>query len=225
MSWLLLALSLAIFCIAWSVHSPVVMVLCLLAALAALIGFAWLRYKLLFPERAIALDETPLTPEDVRRMREAQLAAAATPAPMPLLVAANPDIGELRAAAERVAERDALQQQQEEAQRRIAEMERRAAEAEQRAAEMEQRLVDLQQREVRPTAVPQVDASNAQHAAEAAPVVPPALPPRPQPNLRDEGWNPYAGVVDAPAKRAIDPKAAGLDVPMLTPLRDEPDPT
>ena len=64
MSWLLLALSLAIFCVAWSVHSPIVMVLCLLVALAALIGFAWLRYKLLFPDRAIAISDTPLTADD-----------------------------------------------------------------------------------------------------------------------------------------------------------------
>ena len=150
MSWLLLALSLAIFCIAWSVHSPVLMVLCLLAALAALIGFAWLRYKLLFPARTVAMDDTPLTVDDVRRMREAQRSAAVIPAPMPSPAASNPDIGQLRAAAERVAEREALQQQQEEAQRRIVEMERRAAEAEQRVADMEQRLADLQQRVEQP---------------------------------------------------------------------------
>ncbi len=227
MSWLLLALSLAIFCVAWSVHSPMLMVLCMLAALAALVGFAWLRYKLLFPERTVAIADTPLTAEDVRRMREAQLAAAAPLAPTPLPAASNPDIGQLRAAGERVAERDALLQQQEEAQRRIAEMERRAAEAEQRAADMAQRLADLQQREGQPAPVQQAVANHAPTAVEAAPaaVTPPALPPRPQPNLRDEGWNPYAGEVHVPAKRPIDPKAAGLDIPMLTPLRDEPDPT
>ncbi|MBS0215080.1 MAG: hypothetical protein JSR63_02910 [Proteobacteria bacterium] len=228
MSWLLLALSLAVFCVAWSVHSPLLMVLCLLAALAALIGFAWLRYKILFPERTVAIDDTPLTAEDVRRMRDAQLAATATAAPMPLPASTNPDIGQLRAAGERVAERDALLQQQEETQRRIAEMERRAAEAEQRAADMEQRLVDLQQREPQSTPI-QIPVANSTLApAETAPapaVTPPALPPKPQPNLRDEGWNPYAGEVHVPAKRPIDPKAAGLDVPMLTPLRDEPDPT
>ncbi|MGG6462972.1 hypothetical protein [Solilutibacter silvestris] len=227
MSWLLLALSLAIFCVAWSVHSPVLMVLCTLAALAALVGFAWLRYKLLFPARSVAIVDTPLTAEDVRRMREAQLAAAAPLAPTPLPATSNPDIGQLRAAGERVAERDALLQQQEEAQRRIAEMERRAAEAEQRAADMAQRLADLQQREGQPAPVQQTVANNAPAAVEAAPaaVMPPALPPRPQPNLRDEGWNPYAGEVHVPAKRSIDPKAAGLDIPMLTPLRDEPDPS
>lgn len=227
MSWLLLALSLAVFCVAWSVHSPLLMVLCLLAALAALAGFAWLRYKLLFPERTVAIDDTPLTAEDVRRMRDAQLAAAATAAPMPLPAATNPDIGQLRAAGERVAERDALLQQQQEVQRRIAEMERRAAEAEQRAADMEQRLADLQQRETQSVAIQAPTANGMPAPADPAPVAvtPPALPPKPQPNLRDEGWNPYAGAVEAPAKRPIDPKAAGLDVPMLTPLRDEPDPT
>ncbi len=224
MSWLLLALSLAIFCVAWSVHSPILMVLCLLAALAALIGFAWLRYKLLFPERTVAIDDTPLTAEDVRRMREAQLATAAAAAPMPLPAASNPGIGQLRAAGERLAERDALLQQQQEAQRRIAEMERRAAEAEQRAADIEQRLADLQQRNSEPAPMQHAVANVEPAVVEAAPaaVMPPALPPRPQPNLRDEGWNPYAGEVHAPAKRPIDPRAAGPDVPMLTPLRDEP---
>lgn len=221
MSWLLLALSLAIFCVAWSVHSPILMVLCLLAALAALIGFAWLRYKLLFPERTVAIDDTPLTAEDLRRMREAQLAAATT-TPMPLPAASSPDIGQLRAAGERVAERDALLLLQEETQRRIAEMERRATEAEQRATDMEQRLADLQQRDAPPAAAQAAEPAPA--PSEPAPVaaVPAAVP---QSNLRDEGWNPYAGEVHTPSKRPIDPKAAGLDVPMLTPLRDEPDPT
>lgn len=170
MSWLLLALSLAIFCIAWSVHSPVLMVICLLAALAALVGFAWLRYKILFPERAVAIDDTPLSAEDVRRMRDAQVAANSAAAPLPLPAASQPDANRIRAAAERVAE---------------------------------------------------------QIVPEPAPVVatPPALPPQPQSNLRDEGWNPYAGEVHVAAKRPVDAKASGLDVPMLTPLRDEPDPT
>ncbi|MBS0225299.1 MAG: hypothetical protein JSS25_03035 [Proteobacteria bacterium] len=228
MSWLLLALSLAVFCVAWSVHSSLLMVLCLLAALAALVGFAWMRYKLLFPDRAVAIDDTPLTAEDVRRMRDAQLSAATTATSVPLPASSNPDIGQLRAAGERVAEREALLQQQEETQRRIAEMERRATEAEQRAADMEQRLVDLQQRETQLAASQSPAAHTMPVPDDAAPAVaiePPALPPKPQPNLRDEGWNPYAGEVRVPAKRPIDPKAAGLDVPMLTPLRDEPDPT
>lgn len=226
MSWLLLALSLAAFCVAWSVHSPLLMALGLAVALAALAGFAWLRYKLLFPERAVAIDETPLSAEDVRRMREAQAVAAATVVPAPLPAASNPDIGQLRAAGERVAERDALLQQQEEARRQLAEMERRAAEAEQRALEMEQRLADLRQRETparKQAAAP--DKASAAEAEAVAPPTPKRSPPVPPPNLRDEGWNPYAGEVQAPAKHPFDAKAAGLDVPMLTPLRDDPDPT
>ena len=183
MSWLLLALSLAVFCVAWSVHSPVLMALCMLAALAALGGFAWLRYKLLFPERSVAIDDTPLTVEDVRRMRDAQATTADATAQPPLPATSNPDIEQLRAAAQRVAERDALIQHP---------------------------------AIVTPSAL-------AEPAAVAA--IPPALPQKPQPNLRDEGWNPYAGEVHVPAKQPIDPKAAGLAVPMLTPLRDEPDPT
>ncbi|MBS0199398.1 MAG: hypothetical protein JSR70_03015 [Proteobacteria bacterium] len=183
MSWLLLALSLAVFCVAWSVHSPVLMAVCMLVALAALGGFAWLRYKLLFPERSVAIDDTPLTVEDVRRMRDAQLAATTTAASSPLPAASNPDIEQLRAAAQRVVERAALIQQ------------------------------------------PAIDTPSAPAEPAAITALPPALPQKPQPNLRDEGWNPYAGEVHAPARQPIDPKAAGLAVPMLTPLRDEPDPT
>lgn len=224
MPWLILALSLAAFCIAWSVHSPAWMILGLLAGMAGLGVFAWMRYRLLFPERTIAIDDTPLSADDIRRMREAQAAGTTAP-PAPLPAASHPDASQLRAAAQRVAEREALEQQHADAQRRIAEMERRAAEAEQRAADMAQRLTELQQREPQSPAL----AATVAAAAEAAsgPATPPALPrpAAPLPNLRDEGWNPYAGVVTAPPKRAIDPKAAGLDVPMLTPLRDDAEPT
>ncbi|PNS08769.1 hypothetical protein [Solilutibacter silvestris] len=221
MSWLLLALSLAVFCVAWSVHSPLLMVLCMLAALAALGGFAWLRYKLLFPERTVAIDDTPMSAEDIRRMRDAQAANPAVPTPLP--AASHPDADQMRAAALRVAERDALEQQHAEAQRRIEEMERRAAEAEQRATEMAQRLAELQQREAQQPASP-IAAVRHQNVPPPMPV-PTPVAHVPKPNLRDEGWNPYAGEVQAPAKPAIDPKAAGLDVPMLTPLRDDAEPT
>ena len=225
MPWLMLVLSLAAFCFAWSVHSPAWMILGLLVGLAGLGGFAWMRYRLLFPDRSIAIDDTPMSADDIRRMREAQIAGtAASPAPLP--AASHPDASQLRAAAQRVAEREALEQQHADAQRRIAEMERRATEAEQRAAEMAQRLTELQQREAQ--AQPAVASiSPAPESAESEPATPPALPRPavPLPNLRDEGWNPYAGVVTAPPKRAIDPKAAGLDVPMLTPLRDDAEPT
>lgn len=230
MSWLLLALSLAAFCVAWSVHSPLLMTLGLLVALAALAGFAWVRYKLLFPERTVAIEDTPMTAEDVRRMREAQLAANANAPAAPALPAASqPDPGQMRAAALRVAERDALLQQQEAAQRQFAEMERRAAEAEERAREMEQRLVDLQ-REATPVAIAAMSSPEAAPAMAATdtgamPALPPKPSPQPQPNLREEGWNPYAGEVQAPPKRPFDARAAGLEVPMLTPLRDDPDPT
>ena len=187
MSWLLLVLSLAIFCVAWSVHSPVLMLLCLLVALATLGGFAWLRYKLLFPARTVAVDDTPFTADDVRRMRDAQRATAVGTLASALPAASNPDLAQLRAAAQRVAERETL----------------------------------LQQQEAQPAPI-QPSAAN-----EPMPVAvkPPAVPPKPQANLRDEGWNPYAGEVHVPEKRPIDPRTAGIDVPMLTPLRDEPDPT
>ena len=221
MSWLLLVLSLAIFCVAWSVHSPVLMLLCLLVALATLGGFAWLRYKLLFPARTVAVDDTPLTADDLRRMRDAQRASAVDMPANPLPAASNPDLAQLRAAAQRVAERETLLQQHEDAQRRMAEMEQRAAEAEQRAAEMEQRLVDLQRQDAQPAPIQ----PSAAHEPMPVAVKPPAVPPKPQANLRDEGWNPYAGEVHVPAKRPIDPRTAGIDVPMLTPLRDEADRT
>ncbi|MBW8824631.1 MAG: hypothetical protein JF567_10535 [Xanthomonadales bacterium] len=184
MSWLLLALSLAVFCVAWSVHSPALMVLCMLAALAALGGFAWLRYKLLFPERSVAIDDTPLTVEDVRRMRDAQAVATDATSLPPLPAASRPDANQIRAAAQRVAERVALIQQ---------------------------------------PAAGGTPSAPAEPAPAAA--LPPALPRKPQPNLRDEGWNPYAGEVHVPAKQPVDPGTPGLTVPMLTPLRDEPDPT
>ena len=228
MSWLLLALSLAAFCVAWSVHSPLLMALGLLVALAALAAFAWVRYKLLFPARTVAIEDTPLTADDVRRMRDAQLAASAAAPMAPALPAASqPTQEQMRAAALRVTERDALLKQQEEAQHQLAEMERRAAEAEERAREMEQRLADLQREALAVVATPATSPEPvpAIPAADTNPIPAPPSKPPPQPNLREEGWNPYAGEVQVPPKRPFDAKAAGLDVPMLTPLRDDPDPT
>ena len=225
MPWLMLALSLAAFCFAWSVHSPALMALGLLAGLAGLAGFGWMRYRLLFPDRTVAIDDTPMSADDIRRMRETQASTGAAP-PAPLPAASHPDVSQLRAAAQRVAEREALELQHAEAQRRIAEMERRASDAEQRAAEMAQRLANLNQHEAQLQVAPAAVAAAIEEATPE-PVTPPALPRPtvPMPNLRDEGWNPYAGAVVAPPKRAIDPKAAGLDVPMLTPLRDDAEPT
>jgi|GEM_PF-2171438 len=208
MPWILLAVAMAALYGAFVAHSALLMLLGFVVGLGALGGWVWLRYRTLFPAVGPVLDETPLSADDVRLMRERMT----NPPPAVAPAATAPDLDALRAAGQRVAERDVERA--------------RVAKLEQELDAMRQRIAEI---EAAPTAAPAtpvpvpsspVVAAPPPPAAPAVPVATPAPRPAVPPRAPDEAWNPYALAPPKPAK-VLPAPVPGMHVPVVTPLRDD----
>ncbi len=172
MPWILLVVALAAFYGAFVAHSVLLMVLGFVVGLGALAGWAWLRYRALFPSVETVLDETPLSADDVRRMRERM----AAPLQSPALVPTGPSLDALRAAGNRVADREAERG-------RISELEREMAAMRQRIVELQETPAQVAASVAEPSVVAPRAPDEAWNPYALAPPKPVKVPPAPVPGM------------------------------------------
>ena len=211
MHWILLLICCASVYAGMVAKSPALMLAMFFVALASCFAWLWVRYKTLFPDTAaVTAGGAGLSDHEMESLRahvRARAEANVPPAPDSFERPADPDA--IRAAAQKVAERDAeavrLRQAAEReaiAQRAVLERETlelartRVAQAEPAQAPPAQTPAAAQPEEgVVRADVPPPDLET--------PVAPAASKPQGPEREVGEVWNPYAGVVQAPKKDVL----------------------
>lgn len=204
MHWILLLICCASVYGGMVAKSPVMMLVLFVVAIASCIGWLWVRYRTLFPDGAAATaGAAGLSDYEMESLREHVRAHAKAHVPAaPASFERQVDPEAIRAAAQKVAERDAeARRQRQEAE--VAAIAQRALEERHTLEVARDRLM---QRETSGDPAPAVPATHneveapAEVAEQATPVV-----TKPQGPEREIGevWNPYAGVVQAPKKDVL----------------------